>query len=155
MFCNLFFFAIHIYNLQYNALPKKNFMNIFFRRLTQMAREFFAPVVSLGWQETNVEFDKKPRILGFGIYEQISFQDLDFIRIRLSSAGRRNSLATREYSRLGKDFPSQTVRQTHSVLAVSQVSVVSILQALLGLFVQKLFQTNLNFRFLKSKKSEK
>ena len=24
------FFAIHIYNLQYNALPKKNFMNIFF-----------------------------------------------------------------------------------------------------------------------------
>jgi len=29
-----------------------------------MAREFFAPVVSLGWQETNVEFDKKPRSLG-------------------------------------------------------------------------------------------
>ena len=29
-----------------------------------MAREFFAPVVSLGWQETNVEFDKKPRFLG-------------------------------------------------------------------------------------------
>ena len=84
-----------------------------------MAREFVAPVVSLGWQETNDEFDKKPRILGFRIYDQISFQDLDFIRIRLSSAGRRNSLATREYSRLGKDFPSQTVRQTHSVLAVS------------------------------------
>ena len=26
------FFAIHIYNLQYNALPKKNFMNIFFQK---------------------------------------------------------------------------------------------------------------------------
>jgi hypothetical protein len=125
-----------------------------------MAREFFAPVVSLGWQETNVEFDKKPRILGFWIwYEQISyFQDLwDFIRIRLSSAGRRNSLATREYSRLGsKIFPSQTVTDRHTQCACSQLGLSS--QHTLGTFgeylFKKLFQTNLNFRYFKVENQE-
>ena len=110
-----------------------------------MAREFFAPVVSLGWQETNVEFDKKPRILGFWIwYEQISFfQDLwDFIRIRLSSAGRRNSLATREYSRLGsKIFPSQTVTDRHTQCACSQLGLSS--QHTLGTFWEYLFKNYL------------
>ena len=119
MFCNLIFFPIHIYNLQYNTLAKKELYEHFFSEdLPRWLGSFSLPWSLWAGKRRTLNSTKNRGFwdFGFDMNRFLFFQDLwDFIRIRLSSAGRRNSLATREYSRLGSKIFQAKQSDRHTV----------------------------------------
>ena len=117
-----------------------------------MAREFFAPVVSLGWQETNVEFDKKPRFLGLvstdffprpGFYSDSA----EFCRKKKQLGDERIFSARQRFSKPNSQTDTQCAC---SQLGLSSQHTIGN-RHFLGNFVQKIFQSNLNFRYYKGK----
>ena len=160
MFCNLIFFPIHIYNLQYNTLAKKELYEHFFSEdLPRWLGSFSLPWSLWAGKRRTLNSTKNRGFWDFGFdMNRFLFSKTFGILFGFGWVLQEEETAWRRENILGSAVRfSKPNSQTDTQCACSQLGLSS--QHTLGTFweylFKKLFQTNLNFRFFKSKKSGK
>jgi hypothetical protein len=161
MFLQSIFFAIHIYNLQYNALPKKELYEQFFfsEDLPRWLGSFSLPWSLWAGKRRTLNSTKNRGFwdFGFDITNGFLISKTFGILFGFGWVLQEEETAWRRENILGSAVRfSKPNSQTDTQCACSQLGLSS--QHTLGTFweylFKKLFQTNLNFRYFKVENQE-